>query len=303
MSLHVVLGAGPVGTTTARLLAERGERVRLITRSGSGPEHPGVEGLKVDATDADALIPLVTGADVLYHCAAPPYHRWTTDFPPLSAAAIAAAEATGAVLVSAGNLYGYGPVDGPMTEDLPARPNTAKGRVRAELWSAQLTAHQAGRIRTAEVRGSDYLGANAASEFTLMVLPAVLRGRRALVPADPDAPHSWTYTGDMARTLIAVAAAESAWGRPWHAPTPPPKSIRELAELTGPPTPRIGRMPLPLLRLAGLISRPARELPETRYQFDRPFIMDSTAAQAAFDIQPTPTETALRDTIDSLRTS
>ncbi|MEZ0091123.1 NAD-dependent epimerase/dehydratase family protein [Streptacidiphilus sp. EB129] len=301
MSLHVIVGAGPVGSATALLLAERGDEVRLITRSGSGPEHPGVERVKADATDPEALIRLATRATALYHCAQPAYHRWAAEFPALNASILRAAEATGAVLVSIGNLYLYGQVDGPMTEDLPARPNSVKGRVRAELWAAQLAAHDAGRIRAAEIRGSDYLGAGVVSSFTVMVLPAVLRGRRALAPADVDSPHSWTYTGDMARALVAVADDESAWGRAWHAPTPPPRSIRQLADLAATmadaPAARTGRMPTALLRLAGLFSADAREIPEVRYQFDHPFVLDSTQAQQAFGLTPTPTEDALRETV------
>ncbi|MGC1212288.1 MAG: FAD-dependent monooxygenase, partial [Micromonospora sp.] len=53
MALHVIVGAGPVGTATARLLAERGERVRVVTRRGTGPEHPAVERVAADAADAD----------------------------------------------------------------------------------------------------------------------------------------------------------------------------------------------------------------------------------------------------------
>ncbi|MDH6575463.1 NAD-dependent epimerase/dehydratase family protein [Kitasatospora sp. MAP5-34] len=305
MSLHVIVGAGPVGSATARLLADRGDEVRLITRSGSGPVHPGIERVRADATDPEALIRLAARATAIHHCAQPPYHRWTTEFPPLNASILRAAEVTGAVLVSVGNLYLYGLVDGPMTEDLPARPNSAKGRVRAELWAAQLAAHDSGRIRTAEVRGSDYLGAGVVSSFTVMVLPAVLRGRRALAPADVEAPHSWTYTGDMARTLVAVADDESAWGRPWHAPTPPPRSIRELADLTATlaaaPAARTSRMPTALLRLAGLFSAEAREIPEVRYQFDHPFVVDSSRAQEAFALTPTPTEDALRETVTAAR--
>ncbi|WP_280668158.1 MULTISPECIES: NAD-dependent epimerase/dehydratase family protein [unclassified Kitasatospora] len=307
MSLHVIVGAGPVGSATARLLADRGDEVRLITRSGSGPAHPGIERVKADATDPDTLVRLTTRATAIYHCAQPAYHRWAAEFPPLNASTLHAAEATGAVLVSVGNLYLYGQVDGPITEDLPARPNSAKGRVRADLWAAQLAAHHAGRIRAAEVRGSDYLGADVVSTFTVMVLPAVLRGRRALAPADVDTPHSWTYTGDMARTLVAVADDESAWGRPWHAPTPPPMSMRELADLAATlaaaPTARTGRMPTALLRLAGLFSADAREIPEVRYQFDHPFVLDSTQATTAFGLAPTPTEEALRETITAARIS
>ena len=50
--LHVVVGAGPVGTATAGLLADAGHAVRVVTRSGSGPRRPGVELVAADAADA-----------------------------------------------------------------------------------------------------------------------------------------------------------------------------------------------------------------------------------------------------------
>ena len=178
---------------------DRGERVRLVTRSGGGPERPAVERVAADASDADALSRLAEGASVIYSCAGPAYHRWVTDWPPLGAALLGAAQTSGALLVTTGNLYGYGAVDGPMTEGLPLRPNTEKGQVRVRIWNEAPEAHRAGRIRTAEVRSSDYLGAGAVTPLTLLVLPKVLAGKRALAPADLDAPHSWTYTGYVAR--------------------------------------------------------------------------------------------------------
>jgi hypothetical protein len=90
-----------------------------------------------------------------------------TDWPPPAAALLRAAETSGALLVTTGNLYGYGAVDGPMTEGLPLLPNTQKGQVRVRIWNDALEAHRAGRIRTAEVRSSDYLGAAAVTPMTL----------------------------------------------------------------------------------------------------------------------------------------
>ncbi|MGQ4599074.1 NAD-dependent epimerase/dehydratase family protein [Nocardia sp. R6R-6] len=305
MSRYVVIGAGPVGSATAQLLAARGDQVRLITRRGHGPDHQLIERIAADATDAAALSRHCTGAGVVFQCAQPPYHRWTTDFPPLAAAVLQAAEVTGAALLSVGNLYGYGQVDGPISERQPLRPNSKKGRLRVQLWAEALAAHQAGRIRFAEVRGSDYLGAGAKSIFTVMALPAVLAGRRVLFPADLDVAHSWTDVGDTARTLVAVADDENAWGRAWHTPTAPPMSIRELAGLAATVADaapaRVARMPAAMLWAAGLFAPDARELGELRYQFDRPFIIDSSAATAAFGIEPTPTADALRDTIADRR--
>lgn len=305
MSLHVIIGGGPVGSALSRLLADRGEQVRVITRSGSGPSQDGIRPIAADATDAAALAEHARGATALYNCAGPAYHRWATDWPPLGAAMIRAAEITGAVLVSTGNLYGYGPVNTPMTEDLPFRPTSIKGRVRADLWSAALAAHEAGRIRTTEVRGSDYLGAGTTSPFSVLVLPKVLAGRTASIPADLDAPHSWTQVADVANLLATVAAEEKAWGRPWHVPTAAPLSIRALAqraaELAGAPHAQVRTMPGFLLRLAGLADPAAREMIEIQYQLRKPFVLDSSAATAAFGLEPLPVEAGLHQMITAAR--
>lgn len=304
MSLHVIVGAGPVGSATALQLAERGEQVRILTRRGTGPEHPSIERIAADASDGATLAAHCADATALYNCANPPYHRWPIDWPPLAAALLDAARSSGALLLTVGNLYGYGPVDAPMTEQTPLRAAGTKGRVRAQMWNDALAAHKAGEIRTAEVRGSDYLGAGTQSLFTVGVLPKVLEGKRASVPANLDAPHSWTYVGDVARTLIAIADDEKAWGRAWHVPTNPPLSIRELSErasaVAGAPAPRLSTMPGVILWLGGLTSPLVRELRETQYQFRKPFVLDSSAAIKALGVSPTPIDTALTETIEPL---
>ena len=69
MDMQLVVGAGAVGTATAQLIADGGKRVRLLTRSGGGPEHPAVERVAADASDADALSRLAEGVAVIYSCA------------------------------------------------------------------------------------------------------------------------------------------------------------------------------------------------------------------------------------------
>ncbi|MCO1595118.1 NAD-dependent epimerase/dehydratase family protein [Micromonospora sp. RHAY321] len=304
MSLHVIVGTGPVGTATARLLAERGEQVRVISRRGNGPEHPAIERVAADAVDADRLTELATGAAALYNCANPAYHRWATDWPPLAGALLTAAERTGAVLATVGNLYGYGPVDGPMTEQTPLAATGTKGRVRNRMWADALAAHRAGRVRVTEVRGSDYVGA-AGTSLAMMVLPRVIAGQRVFLPVDWDAPHTWTYIPDVARTLVAAAADPQAWGRAWHVPSAPATPMRELAgraaALTGAPAPKLTRMPYPVLWLGGLTDPFIRELRETAYQFDRPYLLDSTAATATLGVQPTPIEQVVKETVEALR--
>lgn len=298
MSLHVIVGAGPIGTATAQELVEQGHRVRVVTRRGTGPERPGIERVAADAAGPSRLTELTQGAAALYNCANPPYHRWPQEWPPLAAALLAAAERTGAVLVTMSNLYGYGPVDRPMTEDLPLAATTVKGRIRAQMWRDARAAYEAGRVRATEARASDFIGAGALSLFNDMVAPAVLTGKAALAPANFDLPHSVTFTGDVGRTLAVLGTDERAWGSAWHVPTAPATTLRDLAGrlawIAGAPRPRLRRMPGPVLRLGGLFSPVAREFVEMRYQFQRPFVLDSSAAAATFGLKPTDLDDALR---------
>ena len=144
MSLKVVVGAGATGIPAALLLAQAGDQVRLVSRRGSGPDHPNVELVKADAADPAGLSEVARGAAVIFNCAMPPYDQWPALWPPLAASLLAAAERTGADYVMVGNAYGYGPVAGPMTEDLPLAATTAKGRVRAQMWLDAKAAAQRG---------------------------------------------------------------------------------------------------------------------------------------------------------------
>ncbi|WP_432036346.1 NAD-dependent epimerase/dehydratase family protein [Streptomyces cucumeris] len=303
MSLHVVIGSGPAGAATARLLAEQGHSVKVVTRSGRAPE-PGVEHLALDAADSGRLTEAVKGATALYGCAGPPYHRWTRQWPPLASALCAAAEATGAVLVMLGNLYGYGPVDVPLTEELPLAATGPKGRVRAAVWERARTLHEQGRIRAVEVRASDFFGPGVTDggHLAARVVPRVLRGKPVSALGDPDAPHSWSYLPDVAGALVEVAGEERAWGRAWHVPTLPALSVRQMVDHlaaeadTGPVAVR-GLSPA-VLRLLGVFSPQIRELGEIRYQFDRPFVADSGAYEAAFTLRATPLDEQVRATVD-----
>ncbi|MFF5703270.1 NAD-dependent epimerase/dehydratase family protein [Streptomyces sp. NPDC012794] len=302
MNSHVVIGFGPAGAATARLLAERGHSVKVVTASGRAPE-PGIEHVALDARDTGRLTEVARGAAALYHCAAPPYHRWAGEWPALVASVCAAAEATGAVLVMLGNLYGYGPVDVPMTEDLPLAATGPKGRVRAAGWERARALHEQGRVKAVEVRASDFFGPGVTDggHLAARVVPPLLRGKPVSALGDPDAPHSWTYLPDVARALAEVAGEERAWGRAWHVPTAPPLSVREMAGRmaaeagTGPVAVR--GLPPAVLGIGSLFSPLLRELKEIRYQFDRPFVVDASAYEAAFTERATPVDEQVKATV------
>ncbi len=302
---HVVVGFGAIGSAVVHNLLARGERVRVVTRSGSGPEHPLVERVAMDAADGAALARRADGAVAIYNCANPPYHRWPTDWPPIADALLGAAERTGAVLATMSNLYGYGPVIGPMTEDTPLAAVYTKGLVRADMWRAALAAHDAGRARVTEVRASDYIGPNAQTQFGARVVPRLLTGRAVRVLGDPDAPHSWTYTEDAAHLLVTVARDERAWGRPWHVPSHPARSsgqvVAEMCRVAAVPEVPVKALPTWLIRVGGLVSPLLRELPEVAYQHDQSFIMDSSTTEQTSGLAPTDWDTVLTETMRPFR--
>ena len=293
--MQVVVGSGSVGTVVALRLAEAGEEVRVVTRSGRGPEHQLITRVKADAGDAAALAGIAKGAKVIYNCANPEYHEWPTAWPPIANALLRAADENDAVLAVTGNLYGYGPVDRPMTEDLPLRATSVKGRVRAKMWQDVL----ASGVRAIEVRSSDWIGPQ--NSLIEQALPALRQNKTAWMPGPLDVPHTYTFTDDAARTLVALALEPRAWGHAWHTPSPAPMTARQLltrvAELAGLPGPTLRSYPEFAVRMAGLWDKLAKEFMEVRYQHARPFIMDSSRVTAEFGLTATPLDDAIRATL------
>jgi nucleoside-diphosphate-sugar epimerase len=301
MSLHVITGAGGTGGPTALLLAEAGENVRLISRRGNGPQHPLIERVAADATDADRLTELTRGAATLINTAVPPYDRWPAEFPPLAAALLSAAERTGAGYVMMGNTYGYGQVDGRFTEDLPMAPVSVKGKVRAQMWLDAIASHRAGRARVTEVRASAFLGAGAGSLYNFTVPPLVLAGEPATFPGDLDVPKTWSYVGDVARTLMTVAQDDRSWGQAWHVPSTATISVRaltvRLAEIADAPAPDLTPMSAVDLAAIGHHNPIMAEVVEMLYSFDDPDLLDSSLTEQTFGLSATPVDNVLAETV------
>jgi nucleoside-diphosphate-sugar epimerase len=299
MSKHVIVGAGSIGTNVARVLVERGEQVRIVTRSGSGLEHPLVERVAADASDAARLTELTRGAEVVYNCSNPTnYTMWEKLLPPINTATIAAAQANDAVLAMTGCLYAYGPQPGGlMDEHTPLAAVGHKGKLRKRLWEQA----QAAGIRVFEIRGSDYVGKDAIGLYSTVLGPALEAGRTAWVPGRLDMPHTFTFNGDMARALVTLAGDERAFGRAWHVPSAPAVTIRELADRYAAAMGRasIRLVPLPrfAMHAAGLVVPIAREFAEMDYQFYGPFHMDATETAATFGLTATDLDVAIRDQV------
>lgn len=302
MQHHVIIGAGPVGSGVAKLLVDAGTPVTVITRSGTGLHHPLATLVAGDASDAELITLRATGAHAIYNCANPAYHRWSTDWPPMHRAMMAAAERTGAVLVMMDNLYAFGPAGTmPMHEGDEMRATGTKGAMRATMARELLQGHALGKFRATLVRASDFFGPHVlGSAFGERAIPKVLSGKKVSLLGKVDVAHSASYMPDVVRTLVAVAADDRAWGKPWHAPTAAQCTQRELIQaLAAAAGTKASVIAVPKIALSalGLFVPMMRELKETWYQFDQPWIVDSTLTEATFGLRATPLDVAALETV------
>ncbi len=299
--LHVVFGAGQVGAGLARLLRDRGHRVRVVRRSAKAVDA-GIEVVAADALDPAAARDAAAGAAVIYHCMNPSAYTgeaWAREFPRQGAALIDAAIATGARLVCLDNLYAYGPTDGPRREDTPLRATGAKGRVRI-AWDGALRAAAADRgLRFTAARCGDFFGPGTSEQSLLATdrLAALASGGMVALVGDRRAPHAFSYVPDVIETLAALGEADGdVDGRVFIAPVvaaSPRAVVEAVAEALGVRA-RVVTLPGWVVRALGVFGGLLRELGETLYQWDRPFLADDAAVRARFPGLGTDLPTAAR---------
>jgi nucleoside-diphosphate-sugar epimerase len=303
MELHVVFGTGPLGRAVAASLTLRGHRVRMVNRGGDATDVPlGAEVVAGNAYEVEEVCRVTDGAAVVYQCAQPPYTNWPRLFPPLQAAIIEGVARTKARLVIAENLYMYGDTQGGViTEDTPHRPHGPKGRTRALMTDQAMAAHKAGKVRVAIGRGSDFFGPRvSASVVGEGVFRRVLDGKPARAMGNPDLPHSYTYVGDFGEALAILGEREEAMGHVWHVPNAEPVTSRRFVEMVAEAAGRNPQMQVAgpiLLGALGLVNREIRELWEMQYEFEKPFVVDSSRFERTFGVRATPLGDAIQQTV------
>ena len=305
--LHVVFGVGQVGRALAGHLADLGLQVRVVSRQRPTALAEGIDWWAADAADADAAAGAAKGATAVYQCLNAPYTEWARRFPPLQRGVLTAAERNDALLVSLENVYGYGPTGGmPLTEDLPLAATTVKGRTRAAMTRELLAAADAGQVRIAIGRASDFFGAGV-TESTLgkQVFANALAGKRADFLGDPDLPHTYSYVPDIAAGLARLGTDERAVGQVWHLPGPGTVTTRAVLDLVAAEVGHsVGVRSLPnlVVRGLGLVNPMMRSLAEMAYEFEEPFVLDTTKYQSMFGSAGTRLDTAITQTIAWYRT-
>ena len=303
--LHVTIGAsGATGRLVVLELFSRGKRVRAVNRSGRADVPEGVEVRKGDATNVDLMREVCRDAAVVYHCAMPPFSRWVELFPPMMEAVIEGTASAGARLVFADDTWMYGKPTGQMTEDLPSRPVSSKGVLRAWLAEMLMRAHDRGRVRAVIGRALELYGPAVESVLGRNLFGPALRDKRSLWIGDLDVPLTPMFIEDFAKGLVTLGEHEEALGEVWHIPTAGPitgrEFIRAVFEEIGKP-PKVSAVGSKMVKALGLLWPLAREGAEVVYQFERPFVVDSSKYARAFASKATSYREGIRRTVEWYR--
>ena len=292
-----VVGYGAVGRETVKLLADRGDKVRVAQRSRPRGLRPEAEFVPVDVLNPESLVNASAGSEAVICCLGFPYDSrvWQKTWPKAMANLLSACEKAKARFIFADNLYMYGPQTAPLSESTPLQPVGVKPAARVAATRIWMAASQAGRLRVAALRAPDFYGPGVIqAHLGDTAFGALARGGRAQFIGSPDTPHDFAYVPDCARAVVSLLdAPDDAYGQAWHAPSAPIRTPRQILALGAAAigvAPRAIGLPTVLLGPLGLFVPPLRELAEMRFQWDRPYLVDSSRFAKRFWADATPFE-------------
>lgn len=301
---HIILGAGgAIGNVLAEELISNGKKVKLVSRKGYS--LPGTETGKADLADYRPMEEVIEQNSTVYLLVGLPYdiRIWLEKWPRIMQNTIEACKKRSSRLIFFDNVYMYGKVDGPMTEETPMNPSSRKGEVRARLAEMLLSEAKSGNIKALIARAADFYGpfADKSSLPFVFIFKRLADGKKARVLVSAKTKHSYTYTGDCGRSLYLLATSENAFSQVWHLPTArPPLTGEQFIEMAAS---KLGAKPSYtilrkwMVRLTGIFDRQVREVYEMLYQNEFDYIFDSSKFENAFNFRPTSYEAGIEQTV------
>jgi len=304
--MHTILGINGIsGHGLATALKEKGLPVRGVGRSaGKGPwEHT-----KANVLDAAELLRALAGSETVYLVVGLDYNIkvWQRDWPIVMSNTIEACLAHGSKLVFMDNVYAYGYVRGVMREDQPLRPNSKKGKVRAEILTMLRTAMQKRGLRATVGRSADFYGPHCTNSIlNNIVFDRHAKGQKAMWFGNPKKVHTFMFTDDIGPALAILGTDDRALGQEWHLPTSAERItgeewVRRSAEAFGV---KGGQQTVSafMLRLIGLFNPLLGEFAEMNYQYTQDYVLSSEKFEKTFGLKPTDPATGLARTVASYK--
>jgi nucleoside-diphosphate-sugar epimerase len=308
MLFHTILGAGGViADGLARELIRHKQPVRLVSRRPQAPQFTGAESLQADMSDPQQALRAIEGSAVVYLCIGLKYDFsvWRQQWPKIMTNTIEACCRAKAKLIFFDNVYMYGGVSGPMTEETPYDPQSRKGDLRARLATQLMSEVRKGNITASIARSADFYGPGSDKTGlpNLLVISRLAKGKKAQWLMNTGVQHSFTYTEDAVKALYMLARDENSWNQVWHLPTAAnpltgDAFVKTAARHLGVPA-RYTVLPKWMIGLGGLFDKTTAELREMLYQYEFEYLFDSSKFEKAYQFQPASYEEGIKATANA----
>lgn len=306
--LHVVLGAsGAIGQAVVAELKLKNLKVRAVERRKKIAD---VETVNADLLDLDQTVKAIKGSTHVYLCIGLPYRSkvWLEEWPRIMENVIAACESVKARLIFLDNVYMYGPVPlkAPFDESHTQYPTSHKGKARKRIAIMLMEAHDAGRVKAVIGRSADFYGPFAVnSPFYISFLERMNEGKNPQSLGRIDVKHTYAYSLDIGRALVALALDEKTYGQVWHLPVSEPVTVKEVVskfnKVMG-TSYKVSMMPRFLLSILSVFIPLLKEAKEMVYQFDYPYMMSYRKFQNHFpDFKATALEDGIKAMVESFK--
>ncbi|MCX2431232.1 NAD-dependent epimerase/dehydratase family protein [Pedobacter sp. GR22-10] len=292
--MYVILGAGgpSAHALTAELLAHQ-KTVRLVSRKPIAVSNPTLSWVQADLLNEAQVCEAAKGATVVYLCAGIIYDAkiWQQQWPLIMNNVINAVKSVGARLIFLDNIYMYGLVNGPVTEQTPYHPCSVKGEIRASVANSLMDEVSTGNIQASIARAADFYGASSMNSFIdMMVLDKYSKNQSAQWVGNPKMLHNFSYIPDVGKGLYMLGQEPKSDNQIWHLPTAKPITGIEFMRLAAeiyqvqPKYTTINKL---MLRLFGLFKKVVAGTVEMYYQYDHDYQFDSSKFEQYFNVKPT----------------
>ncbi|OJW13934.1 MAG: hypothetical protein BGO48_03450 [Mucilaginibacter sp. 44-25] len=300
--MHTILGAGgPVANALTDELIKNNKTVRLVSRRPVDIKNENVSWQKADLLDLEQVRQAAMGSGVIYLCAGLVYDIdiWRQQWPVIMRNVIEVTKANNARLIFFDNIYMYGLVNGPITEETPYKPNSKKGEIRAGVANMLMDEVKAGNIKATIARAPDFYGTSSTNAFfDMMVMAKYAKKQSAQWLGDPNKLHNFIYIPDAGRAMYLLGQSPESDNQVWHLPTAPAITghrFLEIAARTYGVKPKFMRVGKLMLKLMGLFVKVIAGTVEMYYQYDHDYNFNSDKFERAFNFKPTSYEEGIRE--------
>jgi len=292
--MQTILGAnGIIAQELSKQLTTYTNQIRQVSRNPK-KVNDADELVKADLLNYEQTEKAVAGSEIVYLLAGLKYDIkvWQEQWPKIMSNVIDACKKHNSKLVFFDNVYSYGLVNGPMTEETPYHPVSKKGEVRAKIATRLTDETRKGNLNGMIVRAADFYGPDAALGIgNVMVTDKVKLKQTPQWLGSTKKIHTMTYTPDAGKTVAVLGNTPAAYNQVWHALTSKEKItaenyIRIATELSHRPY-KVQTLPKFGVRVAGLFVPILREFIEMMYQYEQDYIFDSSKFEKQFNVEAT----------------